>query len=267
MPDPPAHELTAALPLVEWVDRQKGRLPLPTGHPRILLGPYADADWMAPGAWLARLGGRERFVESCGPNDVVWVPLHRSLTDMPCWSWEYDKLDDFDEHAAVIREIAPNVRGVMVGNMGPEFAAHRGSGDEFVLQEGGDFLMRAAELVLDAGGVPFVGTVDWTLLMDCAAGGPLQRIIKNVGAVQVCYCGFCLDRAAYWDRGNRFWGGQVAWQLERYGAAPAPEVVAYIEATEWWADVNGLAGLEAGNDRALQGMGFKVACYDPEMVT
>lgn len=239
-------------PLVGWEVCEEGQVPPPPGHSRIVLGPHLD--WRKctePGEWLASLGGREAFLSACGPDDIVHVQLTASAILRPTSA----RHPDFDLHCELIRDLAPRVRGILVGNMACEFSENTAPDMEF----GAAQARTAVELgrvVIRAGGRPYFGTTDWTLLDDCYTGGHLRNVMAAMGAVQVCFCGYSLSEACTFDRAQPLYARQRRFQVERDGVAPSPRLCEYLVSGEFWSDVDWLTGLEAGNDRELARMGF-----------
>ena len=250
-------------PLVGWDgwNEWQGCPPPPaTEHTRILYGPHLEMDELALGRWLELAGGEEALIAACGPEDIVWLPLLRSTTDIPAWSWEDDRCADWEKHAEIIRELAPRVKGILLGNMGPEFVGHVGGGKRFRCMDAVLLAAQMAKIVLDAGGTPFFGTGDWTLLMDCYTGGSLRDFMGSIGAVQICFCGYALHPDAYYNRNDRHYKGQAQYQVQCEGTAPGPLFCEYLRSVPIWTDLNWMDGYEAGNDKLLAGMGFDRGC-------
>lgn len=247
-----------------WVDAKFGPIPPPTGKARFIMGWQENPEALAPGAWLRMMGGREYLASMCGPEDIVWVPLLQCVTNSPAWDVKA-RCADYAEHISLLRELAPRVRGILVGNMGPEFVAHQGRGDRFRVTDATDLIKALTEPVLTAGGRPWLGTVDWTLVMDCYLGCAVRETMLSVGATQLCYCGYCLSPGCWWDRGNHLYGGQVEYQRERSGCAPSDELCEYLRGAPVWTDTNGPSGLANGNAEELERMGFAGGVIDPLM--
>ena len=241
-------------PLVGWDVCDIGPVPPYPGHSRIIIGPHLDLrKCSAPGEWLASLGGREAFLSACGPDDIVHVQLTASAILSPSAT----RHPDFAEHCALIRDLAPRVRGVLVGNMACEFAENAAPDMEFGSAQA-RLAVELGGIVLRAGGRPFFGTTDTALLHDAYAGGHLRNVCRAMGAVQVCFCGYSLSDACVFDKANPLFGGQRRFQIERDGVAPSPRLCDYLASAEFWSDVDWTTGLAAGNDRELARMGFAV---------
>jgi hypothetical protein len=242
--------------MLHW-DRASQPMRAPDDAPgRIILGRDTTLTDLAPGAWLSIVGGRERFAQSIRPVDVAWVPLLRSQTD-ELVAREWDAIHDYAEHCALIREIAPHCAGVLIGNMGPEFCGHQGAGGHLFTRESVEFVQRAGELVREAGGVPWFGSIDWTLLMDCYERRAIRDAVREVGGVQVCFTGFSVSDRCWFDRSFHHWRLQRDYQRRRSGPkTPSDELVAYLSSVPVWSCCNGTGGLEHGNETALREAGY-----------
>lgn len=251
----------------EWIGGNGASRPLQVGYgrPRAVFGPCLRREDLNAGVWLNLVGGRDHLMRIVGSKDVVYVPLLNSCIGEPAWDWERDKCADFDVHVEVIRELAPRVRGILLGNMGPEFAAHVGAGAAFKARQAVEIVERGADIVHAAGGSPWFGTVDWTIVMDCYGGCSVRDAMVRTGSTQVCFCGYCLHPACWWDKSHPLYGGQVRYQERRSGVAPSTELQHYLRSSPTWTDVNGPSGLEAGNAELLKAMGFVGCVLDPLM--
>lgn len=251
----------------EWIGGNGASRPLQEGdgRPRVVFGPCLRREYLDAGVWLEMVGGRDHLMDVVGPEDVVYIPLLASCINEPAWDWEHDKCADYDVHLEVIRELAPRVEGILLGNMGPEFAAHVGAAAAFRGRQAVDIVKRGAEIVRDAGGSPWFGTVDWTLVMDCYGGQMVRDAMIDTGSTQVSFCGYCLHPGGWWDKEHPLYGGQVRYQERRSGTAPSTELQNYLRSSPVWTDVNGPTGLNAGNAELLEAMGFVGGVLDPLM--
>jgi hypothetical protein len=251
----------------EWIGGNGVARPLvpSAGQPRVVFGPCQDLKFLYPGNWLAAMGGREQFVAALGPLDIVYIPFLFSATNRPAWNWETCKCHDYPEHVSLLREIAPKVAGILVGNMGAEFVGHEGAGQRFRADEAVELINRSADLVHDAGGRVWYGTVDWTLLLDAYWRSQIREAMLRADAQQVCFCGYCLSDACWWDRNGNWYGKQTAYQVLRAGKAPSDQLCQYLASAPIWTDVNGPLGLRNGNAKELQRMGFRGGVLDPLM--
>ncbi len=197
----------------------------------------------------------DEFLAALGPEDVVWVPLYACCVDRVV-DWPAPKLADYDEHLALIREIAPHVGAVMVGNMGPEMCWWLKSVTDpllgFRAGMGAEFIRHHNDLIREAGGRPAYGTVDWDLICDCFEGGTLQAAIREADALQVCFCGFTMVAGCHVDRNQYLFRKQLTY-IHRKGE---PRLRDYLRATEVWSGVNFKDGLHKENDKHLAEFGF-----------
>jgi len=243
-----------------WDSWKGSTLPPPTGHTRIVYGPHLNLWDLEQGSWVKLVGGVDSFVGACGPDDIVSVPLLRCATDIPAWDFDESRCADYKAHVEIIKEIAPYVKGIMLGNMGPELVAHSGGGVYEHVKEAAVLAVKFAKIVERAGGIPYFGTVDWSLLVDCYNGGHLRDIIRAIGAIQICFCGYSLHPNAFFDKGLVLHKGQVSRQMWQEGEAPGPRFCDYIHSVPMWSDLNWMDGYEAGNDKLLKEMGFVRGC-------
>ena len=245
-----------AEPLVGWEVCDTGPVPPQPGHTRIIIGPHLDIRrCSAPGEWLASLGGREALLAACGPEDIVHVQLTASATCSP----SAVRHPDFDAHCELVRELAPRVRGILVGNMACEFAEDAAPDAEFGSVQA-RIAVELGQVVIRAGGRTFFGTTDWTLLHDVYSGQHLRKVMAAMDAVQVCYCGYTLSDGCTFDRANPLYHNQRNYQVQRGGKAPSDRLCDYLRGAEFWSDVDWTTGLAAGNDVELARMGFTRGC-------
>ena len=213
-----------------------------------------------------------------GSNDVVWIPLYQgSLKDPTPQHWPQQPLQDYGKFIALMEEIAPRVKGILFGNNGcellyrPSVAIQEQKED---IPEGHieinvplgihymcEFVAQTAPLVLRAGGRPFYGTMDWAIIMDCYTNvmrGHLRRIVNACNGVHVCFCASSLFAEAVWDRTNKLLSdkSEILMMYEKNDSA-MPKLQIYLQGGEFWGDIGGWEGLQAGNNFLLQQHGFK----------
>ena len=235
-----------------------GNLPeTPPGHSR-LLALVNHSAYFPGSSWLDALGGFDKFVAACGPNDIVWVPLYICGIDRRV-SWPaalQQKLPAYDEHIALIKVLAPRVAGIITGNMGPELCHwHPGLGMSKMLSE---FAKYHAEIIHNAGGTPVFGTVDWDVLYDCyQQGGLLHRTMQEIGAIQVVFCGFTICQGCEFDPTHPLFKGQQSAINEAERGWPHRALEQYISSANMISGVSGMTGFNAGNDIRLRELGFK----------
>ena len=112
--------------------------------------------------------------ERLGSNDIVYVPLYKGEnpeTVVACDGTQ-DKLDCYEENLRFLEAIAPKVKGVLVGNAGPELSfKHLALGSnrcsrKKIIDEMCKFVDETSDIILEAGGSPVYGPVDWDIAID-----------------------------------------------------------------------------------------------------
>jgi len=234
----------------------------------VMMGP--EGDQLAQGEWLGLLG--ENAIANLGPQDVVWIPLYACHVHRVS-DWPAPKLADYDRHIDLIKELAPRVGAILVGNMGPEMCWWAKSVTEPLLglraRMGAEFIRHHNDLITGFGGRPAYGSVDWDLLCDCYEERLLQAAIKEANALQVCFCGFTMVRECKVDRTQYLFQRQLSW-LGRHDDFPPGRLMEYLNETEVWSGVNLVPGLQAENDTHLAAYGFAAGicggatCHMPE---
>ena len=176
-----------------------------------------------------------------------------------------DLKDEKLDLLAILKEIAPHVRGILVGNAGPEMS-FKDQWDHSMPRKQmsvwmSDFVKETGDLVGEAGGTPVYGTIDWDLAIDCYFGDSLLReTVNEMGAIQICFCGFQLfnliraeiDHLVPRIDDPMFWG-----HCPKQEQPPWADLSEYIKNTKnIWTGLNFLEGILDGFDIELQGMGF-----------
>ena len=251
----PAFPMTMFIGLTEVLP-----LPIPP-QPRLLVLVHHSA-YFPGNMWLDRLGGFDHFVECCGPQDIVWVPLYVCGVDRRI-AWrgsDTPRMPAYDTHLELIRALAPRVKGIILGQMGPELCAWGpGFGRSEMLA---DFARHHAQIVRDAGGTPVFGTVDWDMLYDCYQHKSLLHdTMLELRAIQVCFCGFTICEAATYDMTHPQFAHQQNLINNQEHGWPHMRIREYIqsltrEGVEVISGVSGIAGYDAHNDIHLRAMGF-----------
>lgn len=213
---------------------------------------------MAQGEWLGRLGDVDTFLSRLNNQDILWVPLYachiNSVADWPC-----PKLADYAAHLDILKQAAPLVQAIMVGNMGCEtcFSFRRPTllYGRPRARMGAEFVKVHAEIIRDAGGRPCIGTVDWDLMCDCYEHEIYADAIRETGALQVCCCAFTMVNGAYCDRSYGLYRRQLPWLARREG--PGQErLKAYIRSMDVITGIGRAGGFEHENDRVMKEFGF-----------
>jgi hypothetical protein len=153
-------------------------------------------------------GAIDRSIEEhLGPNDIIFIPLFPGdENDRFVYAnvSTKNRLPAYDENTSLIRDIAPRVKAIIVGNAGLELSFKDewlrlkptyGSGldRKWMSEQMCDFMKSTSEIILDAGGTPCYGPVDWDVAIDCYYGDAIYRDLSNeIGALQYCCCGYQL---------------------------------------------------------------------------
>lgn len=231
---------------------------------RFLLGHYEASN----GKMIPRLERRLR------PNDVVYVPLYHVQDGGP--EIALQKLRYHNENLAFIRDVASSVRGILVGNCGPELSymfywlKHRELPRSIFSEWMSDFADETSRIIKGAGGTPFYGTRDWEMAIDHNFGEASFRDRCNeLGAVQICFCGYQhfgiaqdgdIPIVPHPDREDYFEACPIMEEM------PKPSFQEYLRGGEFWTGVFGLGGMMNGNDKQLLEFGYKagVMAYSGE---
>jgi hypothetical protein len=227
---------------------------------RILLNHYdTDSGRMMP-----------ELLRHARPDDVVFVPLYAGhrISDRYVANGTHQRLECYEENMAYIREAAPSVRGILVGNCGPELSFKDTWMKQAVLNHPRGwmsdmmcaFAAETSAFIKAAGGTPFYGTVDWDIAIDFHYGRSSFRNTCNaLGAVQICFCGYQLfgldhdgpsEIVPHPDDEFYFECCPVMEQMPKLGLQE------YLRGGEIWTGLFGLDGLRRCNDAKLKGYGF-----------
>lgn len=259
----------------EWLGREPaiplhhlitGRIPKRKERGGRVIQPGIDQGRWAAGEWAASFGGYEKLLSVVTKDDVVFVPLWNGQLNHKAWSADPANLADGHENlVAFIRDLAPLCGSVLLGNSGPELIfwqpAMNSQGYVQYLPEMLDFVNRCAEIVIDAGGRPAFGTVDWHLAFDCWGNQSLARAMKDCGALQVCYCGYTLIPEAWCDRTFDLYSRQLPYLRERERKEPFIRLMRYLDDLDVWSGCNGKEGLQHKQDVYLDFYNFKGGMY------
>jgi len=232
----------------------------------------------------------EWVADAVGPNDIVWVPLYYGSLAGPTPSvWPQRKLPDYGKFVALIQEIAPRVKGILLGNNGCElmfqkirpveededgqpitmgspimvvdYLGHKAEIDlPHSIHLACEFVAETAPLVLQAGGRPFYGTMDWMIIYDCynpLLPGRLRQIVNAVNGVHICLCAMTLVPGGKYDRENRLLArGQEQVIVAQEGSVwPPPRLHGYLSGGTFWGDVEGFENANV-NGAQLKALGF-----------
>jgi len=219
----------------------------------------------------------DSILDGAGPNDIVFIPLYGegNALKLPDRWLVHDlsnKLALFDENVAIIKELAPRVKGILVGNAGPEMSFKEKQYGAMPLVKISDwaceFIKETADIIIGAGGRPVYGTVDWDVAIDCYFGcGSVRDLCNEIGALQICFCGFQLFglKVDGHDRQVPHPDDKIFWQrCPKMEEDPWPELTDYVRGTtEIWSGVNTTIGLARGFDVTLKEHGFDAGVMGP----
>jgi len=197
----------------------------------------------------------DAFVDTLGPQDIVYIPLYEG------WSEEAGEgtsgpLPEYEQNLAWLNQIAPRVRGILVGNAGPELSFKHvywgGAGKLAIAERMIQFVEETAPLVLDAGGTPVYAPMDWDLVMDEACARSLfQEFMLKSEFLQIVFSALSL------------FTGDPASIPRRYPPLPErppyPRMTEYFQRGRYWGGVGFLEGLLAGNAQVLKDHGCEAA--------
>ena len=218
------------------------------------------------------------LIEEVKQGDIVFIPLYGTggairLGDRWLAHDTSMKLPSYDRNIEIIREIAPRVRGVLVGNAGPELSFKEKWNGELIPRSSismwmCDFAKETSDIIKSAGGTPVYGTIDWDVAIDCYFGNGMFRDLCNeIEAIQICFCGFQLlhlklhdsDRSVPSPNDVAFWQ-----KCPRCEQDPWPELTDYLKGTnEIWSGVDTTNGLINGFDIILKEHGFDAGVVGP----
>jgi len=220
---------------------------------------------------------RPDLIDVVGPGDVVFIPLYGGdgavcLPDRWLAHETSYKLPAYGRNIEIIREIAPRVRAILIGNAGPEMSFKEklyGSTPLIKISDWAcEFIKETAEIVMGAGGKVAYGTVDWDVAIDCYFGqGMVRDLCNDLGAIQICFCGYQLLRLKVNDHDKPVPdpSDKIFWQkCPKNEADPWPELTDYIRGTnDIWSGVCTTVGLERGFDIELEKHGFDAGVMGP----
>ena len=239
-----------------------------------VIQPGTDQGRWAKGEWAAEIGGYDKLLSVVTKDDVVFVPLWNGCLNAKCKDASAKYLTDGHEDLrAFIRDLAPCVHAVLLGNAGVELnfwqPAQTRLGYNRHVPEMVGFVEACAEIVIDAGGRPAFGTVDWDLAFDCyepidsPQAGVLARAMKACNALQICFCGYTLVPEGWCDRTFDLYSRQLPFLDERERKRPYIHLMRYLDELEVWSGCNGPEGLQHKQDVYLSFYNFKGGMYRP----
>ena len=212
------------------------------------------------------------IIDLVGPHDVVFIPLYgggpTSLRLGDRWLTHDidDRIGAYADNIEIMKEIAPRVRAILVGNAGPEMSfkeSWRADEDRIVISmRAAEFVKRTGDMILSFGGRPAYGTVDWDIAIDCYYGAEMLRLsCMSEGAIQIVFCGFHLfdllnpetqDVPVPHPSDAMFW--RICPTREE---GDKPRLTDYLRRTpDIWTGLSTQRGLRRGFDTVLHSHGF-----------
>jgi hypothetical protein len=165
---------------------------------------------------------------------------------------------------ALLREIGPGIRGIMVGNDQGVELSHRylyygWQGDaRGNIMACANYVENVGGMLRDMGVAPFFAPMDLDILQDCyLCGGRLKDALESVGATAYVACGYTMVSGAYSKVDPQLTGEVMEAQRLWSGRDDHfPELRDYLQAGPFWSGLCGMDGIRAGNVEKLGAYGF-----------
>lgn len=208
------------------------------------------------------------------PTDIVFVPLYggMKLKDRCQADDTSQRIEFYDENIEFINDVASSVRGILVGNCGPELSfkhlwlRDQSQPREMMSRWMCDFAEDTNEIIANAGGTPVYGTIDWDIAVDYHYSDAMFRDKCNeLNAIQICFCGYQLFGVAQ-DGPSPIVPHPADCMF--FPCCPKDEMMPkkgfqeYLRGGEIWTGVHGKDGLMNGNDIKLSSFGFKAGVME-----
>jgi hypothetical protein len=229
---------------------------------RLLLAPVSQKPAYETGSMSECI---RKVADDLGPNDILAVRLYDDVLETARKSM--DRLPDYDESIALIRDIGPHIGGVMVGNqLGLELSYRHfynsWRGDAIGnISDISEFIRRVGGMLRDMGVTPWFAAMDWDALQDAYhAHRMMLAALTEVGAVNWIACGYTMVPGAYVKKDKALEGHQIGAQLRwsrRNKPDDLPVIREYLQAGNFWSGLCGIDGIRGGNIELLESYGFK----------
>jgi hypothetical protein len=207
--------------------------------------------------------------DNLSKGDVLSMALYHEAMQ----TGTLQELPDYAETVAIMRDVAPRLGGVMIGQEGgvelsfryryPHWTRDDPAGAVGNCLDCAEFIRRVGSLVRECGGTPWFAPMDWDLLQDCyKGGGRIRDALAEVGAVCWTACAFSLVPGAHVKAHPTLVGEQLATH-RRWAGRPdgdLPDFRDYLQSGHFWAGLGGIDGIRGGNIEALSGYGFEGFC-------
>jgi hypothetical protein len=195
-------------------------------------------------------------------KDVVALALFRDKTFMGYGKSWVEPLPDFENTMALLREIGPSIRGVIVGNQdGVEvsyrYLYHGWQGDAIGnILACSDYVKNVGGMLRDMGVTPFFSPMDFDILQDCyLAEWRMKRALDEVGATAVVSCGYTMIPGAFVKECPIITGEVMQAHLE-WSEGDCSGLGEYLRSGSFWSGLCGRDGIRGGNVETLTAAGF-----------
>ena len=196
------------------------------------------------------------------PNDVVALRLFEDMPRMDYGESWAETLPDFENTLALLREIGPNIRGVMVGNQSGVEVSHRYLYNGWRGDARGN-IMACANYVENVGGMlrdlgvaPFFAPMDLDILQDCyLCDWKLHAALNRVQATSYVACAYTMIPGAY-SKVDPQITGEVMEAHHQFAGGDFGPLREYLGSGQFWSGLCGRDGIAAGNVEILSSWGF-----------
>jgi hypothetical protein len=246
-----------------WIDWELG-----DGRLMMATATLSDEQAHIPGFQVERL---KNVLTSLTERDILTVRLYEDVLLHPRKSG-IEKLPDFDETFALIRDIGPSLRGVMVGNQLTCEVSYRHAWGSWRSHAQGncravtEFIRGVGEMFREIGVAPVFGAMDWEVIQDAYhAHRVIRQALIDVDAVNYVACLYTCVPGAWVKPYDFLNGDQLRYlsQLSGRGFRLAepheefPVLREYLEGGPFWAGLGGIDGVRRGNVETLTAYGVK----------
>lgn len=195
-------------------------------------------------------------------QDVLFVQLYEG-TQYREGPWPFAPTLGFDHNCEVLREVAPQVQAVLVGNRLAETGDVQGIGDqrdgpaELASERCCQRVYEAGALIKSLGGRPAFGIVDYQGLMDCyrMPGQPLRQALADVNALVIFFLAFkCWPKMKPLYDDDR---QELFVPKKLLDGPPYRLWQDWVGSLDCWGGVDYMQGLHLHNDLRLHEAGYK----------
>ena len=240
--------------------------------PRDCEWPHGRMIWPVPLHTEPKTGFQEALLREggFGSQDVLGIRLYQGcLEPGPPPPRALLPLLDFNQIIAALRDVGPDLRGVVIGNQAYElsYRHHHGNWDgdwKGNLNDCREFMLRVGGLLRELGIQPIFSYMDWELLQDAYKGdGLLLETLKQLDAINYVHTGHAIVPGAFVADDPRF-EDQLRWQSREEGRGwrlwrpgdDLPTIRDYLSRGCFWSAVGGPEGVLAGNIALMYEFGF-----------